>query len=91
MSLDGLDSRGTSLFKRLPAIRSLIAPCALILSDGMAFVIAGILGLFFAIAMGNAEWPMWNELFEWGVRERVTDFLFGGVVWLIWFHVIKNR
>ena len=91
MSLEGLDSRRESLFKRLPAIGSLIAPCALILSDGVAFVIAGVLGLFFAIAMGNAEWPMWKELFEWGVRERVTDFLFGGVVWLIWFHVIKNR
>ena len=70
---------------------SLIAPCALILADGMAFVIAGVLGLFFAIVIGNAEWPIWGDLFEWGIRERLTDFLFGGFAWLIWFHVIKNR
>ena len=91
MSLQGLNSRSESLVKRHLAISSLLAPCALIFADGMAFVIAGVLGLFFAIAIVNAEWPIWGDLFEWGVRERLTDFLFGDLLWLIWFHVIKSR
>ena len=82
---------GESLFRRFPAMGSLIAPCALILSDGMAFLIAGVLGLLCAIAMGNAEWPMWYQLFEWGGRERVTDFLFAGLAWISWFQAVKNR
>ncbi len=77
--------------KSLPSISSLVAPCALIISDGVAFVIAALLALCVAVAIGNAEWPILSNLLEWGVRERVTDFLVAGFIWQVWLQVIKNR
>ena len=60
-------------------------------TDALAFVMAGALGLLAAFLLGNAILPRPEELLEFGVRERLSDFMVAGFAWMIWFQLVKNR
>lgn len=73
------------------SLRPILATCAVIASDLMAFVLAGCVGVFVAVRLGNATLLGDESFFEFGRRERLADLVLAGVAWIFWFQIVKNR
>jgi len=64
---------------------------AMMLADWLAFALAGGIALAAAILMHRAQVPSLADVFEFDTRNRLIDFFYGGIVWVLWFHLVKNR
>jgi Undecaprenyl-phosphate galactose phosphotransferase WbaP len=63
----------------------------MMVADGLAFLLAGLLALGLAVALHKAHWTTLSDVFEFDTRNRIMDFVLGAIVWVLWFHLIKNR
>jgi Undecaprenyl-phosphate galactose phosphotransferase WbaP len=63
----------------------------MMMADGLGFIAAGGLALAWAISINRAEIPSLADAFEFDTRNRIIDFVYGAIVWVAWFHVVKNR
>lgn len=63
----------------------------MMMSDCLAFIAAGGLALAYAISINKVSLPSLADAFEFDTRNRIIDFLFGAIVWVGWFHLVKNR
>jgi Undecaprenyl-phosphate galactose phosphotransferase WbaP len=63
----------------------------MIMADGFGFIAAGGLALAWAISINHAQIPSLADAFEFDTRNRIIDFVYGALVWVTWFHLVKNR
>ena len=63
----------------------------MMMADGLAFLAAGAVALAWAVSIGRAQIPSLVDAFEFDTRNRIVDFVYGAIVWVTWFHVVKNR
>lgn len=63
----------------------------MMLSDGVAFFVAGLLALALAVSINPSPVPSLADALEFDTRNRIIDFVYGAIVWVAWFHFVKNR